>query len=82
MANVKDVLIELLVEMLKEERIRWRKESAENETLVKELSKRLDKLETDLFLQRHIRAQTRLGRIKCDGEDVIDGSTSGTALIN
>ena len=61
--------------MLKEERYRWRKESEENATLITELSKKIEKLETDLFLVRHV--HRRVGRIECDGEDVVDGDTSG-----
>ena len=77
MANVKDQLIELLLDILKEERIRWRKESDENAMLVKDVRKRLDQIETDLLLQRQIHMRKRFGRIECDGEDIIDGETSG-----
>ena len=69
-------MIEFLLELLKEERNRWRKESEENATLIRELSTKFEKLETDLFLERHMRR--RIGRIECDGEDMIDGDTSCT----
>ena len=77
MANVKDQLIELLLEILKEERIRWRKVSEENVMLVKDVRKRLDQIETDLLLQRQIHMRKRFSRIECDGKDIIDGGTSG-----
>ena len=53
MSMTKDVLIDFLVELLKEEREQRRKETEENAIKIKELLFRLVKLETELILERH-----------------------------
>ena len=67
----KDVFIEFLLELLKEERDKRRKETEENASLIKNLMFKFGKLETDLISERHL--CQRVGRIVCDGEDEIDG---------
>ena len=67
-----DVLIEFLLELLKEERDQRRKETEDNAGLIKNLVSKFEKLETDLILERHLYRHGG-GRIVCDGEDEIDG---------
>ena len=75
MSTTKDVLIEFLLELLKEEREQRRKETDDNASNIKELLFKLEKLETDFILERHTRNMyRRVGRTVCDAdEDEIDG---------
>ena len=73
MSTGKDVLLEFLLELLKEERDHRRRETEENAGLIKDLMSKFEKLETDLILERHTRrSHCRVGRIVCD-EDEVDG---------
>ena len=75
MSTGKDVLIEFLLELLKEERDQRRRETEENVSLIKDLMSKFDRLETDLIFEHHTRhMHRRSGRIVCDGdEDEVDG---------
>ena len=75
MSTGKDVLIEFLLELLKEERDQGRKETEENAGLIRDLMSKFEKLETDVIFERHTRhLHCRVGRIVCDGgEDEVDG---------
>ena len=75
MSTTKDVLIDFLVELLKEEREQRRKETEDNASKIQELLFKLGKLETGLILESHTRNMyRRVGRIVCDGdEDQVDG---------
>ena len=75
MSTGKDVLIEFLLELLKEERDQRRKETEENAGFIRDLMSKFDKLETDIIFERHTRHLHRcVGRIVCDsGEDEVDG---------
>ena len=82
MSTGKDVLIEFLLELLKEERDQRRRETEENATLIKDLMSKFDRLETDLIFERHTRhLHRRSGRIVCDGdEDEVDGWVIPTSV--
>ena len=81
MSTGKDVLIEFLLELLKEERDQRRRETEENASLIKDLMSKFDKLETDLILDRHTHhMHRRMGRILCDGEDEVDGWVIPTSM--
>ena len=71
---MKDVLIDFPVELLKEEREQRRKETDDNAIKIKELLFKLEKLETDLILERHTRNMYRhVSHTSCDGdEDEVD----------
>ena len=75
MSTGKDVLIEFLLELLKEERDQRRKETEGNAGLIRDLMSKFEKLETDIIFERHTRhLHHRVGRIVCDGgEDEVDG---------
>ena len=75
MSTGKDVLIEFLLELLKEERDQRRIETEENASLIIDLMSKFNRLETDLIFERHTRhLHRRSGRIVCDGdEDEVDG---------
>ena len=75
MSTGKDVLIEFLLELLKEERDQRRRGTEENTSLIKDLIKKFENMETELILDRHSRhSHRRVGRIICDGdEDEVDG---------
>ena len=74
MSASKDMLIEFLLELLKEEREHRRKETEENASLIRDLMSRFEKLETDLIFERHTRnLYRRVGRTVCDGDvDEVD----------
>ena len=74
MSTTRDVLIDFLLELLKEEREQRRKDTAENASKIQELMFKLEKMETDLILERHTRNMyRRVGRTVCDGdEDEVD----------
>ena len=74
MSTTRDVLIDFLLELLKEEREQRRKDPAENASKIQELMFKLEKMETDLILERHTRNMYRpVGRTVCDGdEDEVD----------
>ena len=74
MWTAKDVLIEFLLELLKEEREHRRKETEENASLIRDLVSRFEKLETDLIFELHTRnLYRRVGRTVCDGDvDEVD----------
>ena len=67
---MKDVLIELLLELLKEERDKSRKVMKEHEETMRALTQKLERMETNLFLDRSM--FRRNGRIECDGVDEVD----------
>ena len=75
MSMTKDVLINILLELLKEEREQRRKETENNASEIKELLFKLEKLETDLNLEHDTWNMYRhVGRTVCDGdEDKVDG---------
>ena len=75
MSTGKDVLIEFLLELLKEERDQRRRETEENASLIKDLMTEFDKLEMDFIFERHTHhLHRRSGRIVCDGdEDEVHG---------
>ena len=75
MSMTKDVRIDFIVELLKEENEQRRKETEENAIKIKELLFKLEKLEPDLILERHTRNMyQRVGHTSCDGdEDEVDG---------
>ena len=68
------MLIEFLLELLKEEREHRRKETEGNASLIRDLMSRFEKLETDLMFERHTRnLYRRVGRTACDGDvDEVD----------
>ena len=74
MSTTKDVLIDFLLELLKEEREQRRKDTAENASKIQELMFKLEKMETDLILERHTQNMyRRIRRTVCDGdEDEVD----------
>ena len=74
MSTSKDLLIEFLLELLKEEREHRRKETEENASLIRDLMSRFEKLEADLILERQTRIlYRRVGRTICDGDvDEVD----------
>ena len=80
----KDVLIDFIVELLKEEREQRRKETDENAIKIKELLFELEKLETDLILEHHTRNMyRRVGHTSCDGdEDEVDGWNASITAKN
>ena len=67
---MKDALIELLMELLKEERDKRRKEMEGNAETMRALSQKLERLETNLILNQSM--YRRVGRIECDGVDEVD----------
>ena len=81
MSTGKDVLIEFLLELLKEERDQRRKETEGNAGLIRDLMSKFEKLETDIILDRHTHhMHRRVGRILCDGEDEVDGWVIPTSM--
>ena len=84
MSTTKDVLIDFLVELLNEEREQRRKETEDNVSKIKELLFKLEKLETDLILERHTRNMyRRVGRTVCDGdEDQVDSRNASMTAKN
>ena len=74
MSTTRDVLIDFLLELLKEEREQRRKDTEDNASKIQELMFKLEKMETDLILERHTRNMyRRVGRTVCDGdEDEVD----------
>ena len=74
MSTTRDVLIDFLLELLKEEREQRRKDIEDNASKIQELMFKLEKMETDLILERHTRNMyRRVGRTMCDGdEDEVD----------
>ena len=69
------MLIDFLVELLKEEREQRRKETEENAINIKELLFKLEKLDSDLILERYTRTMyRRVGHTLCDGDEAeVDG---------
>ena len=67
-------MIDFLLELLKEEREQRRKDTEDNASKIQELMFKLEKMETDLILERHTRnMHRRVGRTVCDGdEDEVD----------
>ena len=67
-------MIDFLLELLKEEREQRRKDTEDNTSKIQELMFKLEKMETDLILERHTRNMyRRVGRTVCDGdEDEVD----------
>ena len=80
----KDMLIDFLVELLKEEREQRRKETEENAIKIKELLFKLEKLETDLILERHTRNMyRRVDHTLCDGDEAeVDGWNASMTAKN
>ena len=70
----RDVLIDFLLELLKEEREQRREDTEDNASKIQELMFKLEKMETDLILEHHTRNMyRRVGRTECDGdEDEVD----------
>ena len=69
MSARKDVLVDLLLELLKEERDQRKKESEENSTMIRLLNQKFERLQTEIF---SLSCPRRCGRIECDGEDQVD----------
>ena len=75
MSTTRDVLIDFLLELLKEEREQRRKDTDDSASKIKELMFKLEKMETDQILEHHTRNMyRRVGRTVCDGDhDEVDG---------